>query len=75
MRKYVLTVENEGLKLSSDVSQSAAKWEAYTKFRETPNLFVLYAGPRLFYSFPKRFFTPEQLAKFRELAGRYVAAK
>jgi YcxB-like protein len=72
-REYVLRVEDNGLHMSSDVSQGGGKWSAYTKFRETPNLFVLYAGARLFFALPKRFFSSEQQTDFRELLIRNVA--
>jgi hypothetical protein len=72
-REYMLRIEDDGLYMSSDVSQGGAKWSAYVKFRETPNLFVLYAGARIFYMFPKRVFSSDQQSRFREVLIRNVA--
>ena len=43
-RKLVIQIDSDGLSKRSAVGQSETKWLAYTKFRETQNLFVLYLG-------------------------------
>ena len=57
-------------------SRSEMNWETFTRFRESKNLFMLYAGRYLFYMIPKRAFAGEtEAAEFRELAQRRVQAK
>ena len=62
--------------VTTDTSRSEMKWETFTRFRESKNLFMLYAGRSLFYMIPKRAFAGEtEEAEFRELARRRVPAK
>jgi len=63
-----LEVTEEGLTLSSPYFQSNLKWQIYTGFLETKNLFMVYQSERLFNLFPKRAFnSDEQINEFREL--------
>jgi hypothetical protein len=62
--------------VTTDTSRSEMNWETFTRFRESKNLFMLYAGRYLFYMIPKRAFAGENdAAEFRELAQRRVAVK
>jgi hypothetical protein len=62
--------------VTTDTSRSEMKWETFTRFRESKNLFMLYAGRSLFYMIPKRAFAGEtEETEFRELAKRRVPAK
>lgn len=59
---------------ATDTWQSEMKWEIFTRFGESRNVFVLYTGRYVFYMLPKRAFEGEtSLAEFRELAQRRVA--
>ena len=62
-----LVIDDDGLHLTDEVSQSHKKWLAYTKYRETPNLIVLQLGARLVDVIPKRAFEAPQLDQFKEL--------
>ena len=63
----IVVAGEEGLQGRSDIGEGISKWAAFTKFRETQNLFMLYTGPRLFRMIPKRAFSRPQLHEFREL--------
>jgi YcxB-like protein len=63
----VVVLGEEGLRASCEIGEGTSKWAAYTKFRETPNLFMLYMGARLFRVIPKRAFSPPQLEEARAL--------
>jgi len=65
-------IDENAIEYKSHVAYSEAKWGAYSKFRETPNLFVLYSGARLFHVIPKRAFHGTQLDDFRELLREKV---
>jgi YcxB-like protein len=59
---------------TTETSRFEMKWETFTQFIESKNLFVLYTRPYLFYMLPKRAFEGEaELGEFRELAQRRVS--
>ncbi len=61
-------VTEEGLTVSSPYFQSNVKWQIYTGFLETKNLFMVYQSKQLYNLFPKRaFYSDEQINEFREL--------
>ena len=63
-----LEVAKEGLTMSSSSFQSNLKWQIYTHFIETKNLFMVYQSKQIFNVFPKRAFSnDEQIHEFREL--------
>jgi hypothetical protein len=70
-----LHVDDDGLRSSSDISTSETKWGAFVKFRETPNVFMVYFGGNIFRVIPKRAFAASQLEEFRELLRRKLPAK
>ncbi len=74
-RACLLHVDDDSLRTSSDVSTSETKWVAFTKFRETPNVFLIYFGRNIFRVIPKRAFAAPQLEEFRELLRRKLPAK
>ena len=70
-----LRADETGLLYTSDLGKSDVRWNAFTKFRETPNLFMLYFGGRLFQVVPKRAFSGTTLEEFRALLEHNVAGK
>jgi len=67
-----MVADAESLKIEGDLEQRETKWAAFTKYRETDNLFVLHAGARLIRVFPKRAFSSLQLSEFRELLASKI---
>ena len=74
-RQCTLQVDNDGLRSQNDMSSGETKWGAFVKFRETPNLFMVYFGGRLFKVIPKRAFSAAQLEEFRELLRSKLPSK
>lgn len=68
-------VEENGVSYESDLGHSETKWTAFAKFRETPNLFMIYSGARLFHVVPKRALIGSQLDGFRQLLQQKLHAK
>lgn len=66
-REQSLRVDEEGLFLESEIGHTETRWAAYTRWRETKSLFLLYLGPRPFEIIPKRAFSPQQLQEFQRL--------
>jgi hypothetical protein len=60
-----LPVDDEGIRIEGASSSSDNKWFFYTRFRETPRLFMLQVGPRNFMIIRKRAFWAAELAQFR----------
>jgi hypothetical protein len=73
-REQLVGIDEWGLRRTSEIGQSETKWLAYTTYRETQNLFVLYFGRRLMEVIPKSAFSAEQLQKFRELLLEHLRA-
>jgi hypothetical protein len=75
-RRQVLRVDTDGFHAESEIEQSGRKWLAYTRFKETSNLFILYLGARLFEVIPKRAFALGcEADQFRELLRQKLPAK
>jgi YcxB-like protein len=74
-RRQVLRVNDDGLHAESEIGQCERKWLAYTQYRETSNLFILYLGARLFEVIPKRAFVLGEGDEFRELLRQKLPAK
>ena len=70
-----LIAGEEGLLTTSDAGRNESKWSAYSKFQETPNLFILWMGPGMFEAIPKRALSPPQLDEFRSLVTRHLPAR
>jgi hypothetical protein len=74
-QRQVVHVNDDGLHAESETGQSERKWSAYTQYRETSNLFILYLGSRLFEVIPKRAFAIGEGDEFRELLRRKLPSK
>lgn len=57
-------------------SKSEVKWQAFTRFIESPKLFLLYFGGSGFYLLPKRVFQNQmEIDQFRKMALTEVPRK
>jgi hypothetical protein len=73
-REQSVKIDEWGVRRTSEIGQSETKWLAYTEYRETQNLFLLYFGRRLMEVIPKRALSVEQLQKFRQLLLEHLHA-
>lgn len=67
-----MVVGGDGLQIENPAGRSENQWTAYTRFKETPNLLLLYTGVGTFEVIPKRAFSESELAQFTELLTRHV---
>jgi YcxB-like protein len=74
-REHSLSIDDSGLQARSEVAEGRRAWTAYTKYRETRNLFVLYLGSRMFEIIPKRAFSAVQLEELRNLVRQHLPTK
>ena len=69
-RETHLLIDEEGVHSRNEIGQGHKKWIAYSRYRETANLFLLYLGARSFEAIPKRAFANSELDEFRQLLRR-----
>jgi hypothetical protein len=69
-RPCTLSWSESGLRVTGDSGERKISWSDYLKWAENAEIFALYQAPRLFNMLPKRTLTPEQIADFRQCAGR-----
>ncbi len=74
-RAQTLHIDESGIEYKSDLGHSETKWEAYSKLRETPNLFMLYLGARLFQVIPKRAFPDQRREELRRLLQEKIPGR
>jgi hypothetical protein len=70
--EFRLSFDDNGLQLQSPHGGGTVKWSALVGWIDSPDLFLVLASSRIYYLFPKRAFTPEQLAEFRDLLARKI---
>lgn len=56
-----------GVTLIAETSRSEFQWQAFTRYSETPTLFLIYLSDFQFIMIPKRAMDGPQLGEFREL--------
>ena len=70
---HTYTFSAEGIVASSAHGNGRMDWTVFIKWREDPNLFLLYQADNLFHMIPKRWLTDDrQLAEFRALVSRHA---
>jgi hypothetical protein len=70
-----LEASEDRLHFKTEESDSSASWRSFVKWRERKSVFVLFTSPVVFFVFPKRAFTAEQIEEFREMLKRNIPAK
>ncbi|MHB8540817.1 MAG: YcxB family protein [Candidatus Acidiferrales bacterium] len=65
-------LDEEKICISGAFGESKINWTAFGKYAETPNLFVLFVPPRVFYMLPKRAFSQADQAAMRELLAQKI---
>ncbi|MHB8410431.1 MAG: YcxB family protein [Candidatus Acidiferrales bacterium] len=62
----------EKIYISGAFGESKINWTAFGRYAETPNLFVLFVPPRVFYMLPKRAFSQADQATIRQLLAQKI---
>jgi hypothetical protein len=70
-----IAVSQSGIQFSSVKGTGDLNWDAFVRYTETKNLFVLYLQSRLLNIIPKRAFTPQDLPQFRQSLQRNLTTK
>ncbi len=70
-----LTASDTGIHMRSEHYDSQVKWSTYIGWSEGKSVFVLLPQPRIYIPIPKRAFSEQKLAEFREILRRNIATK
>ena len=68
-------VSDAGLRVRTALGESQVAWPAYVGWSEDKSIFVLFPTPRIYIPVPKRAFSDEQVAEFRETLRRNIGSK
>ncbi len=71
-RETSARIDDGGLYLEGENSNSYTKWPAFVRYQETRNLILLYVGARMFHAIPKRALSAERLAEFRNIVSSRI---
>jgi hypothetical protein len=67
-----LEISDRGLHFRSLTEDSQVSWSAFVGWAEAKNVFSLFSSPRTSFPIPKRAFTEQQKAEFRETLRRNI---
>jgi hypothetical protein len=67
-----LATSDSGLRIQSRHADSRVAWSAFIGWREEKSIFVVFPQPRTYVPIPKRAFTGQQQAEFREILRRNI---
>jgi len=71
--EIVLALDDEGTVATFPTGESRLNWRAYTKYKETGSMFLLFFSPYRYVSIPKRAMTPQQIEDLRALVKARIA--
>lgn len=71
---FEAVISDSGIEVSRSNVASKYGWNAFVRYLETKNLFLVYQGPQVFSVFPKRAFTTEEVDAFRSLLNQRLGA-
>jgi hypothetical protein len=69
---FEVVVSQDGIDISSTTGSSKYAWNAFTRYVESKNLFLVYQAPKVFNVFPKRAFAPGEEESFRSLLSERI---
>ena len=71
--EIVLSLDDEGTIATFPTGESRLNWRAYTKYKETGSMFLLFFSQYRYMSIPKRVMTPQQIEDLRALVKARIA--
>ena len=67
-----VAISEAGIRMQSQLADSQLTWSAFVGWREEKSVFVVFPQPRTYVPIPKRAFTEQEQAEFREILRRNV---
>lgn len=71
--EIVLALDEEGTVATFPTGESRLNWQAYTKYKESGSMFLLFVSPNRYMSIPKRVMTPQEIEDLRALVKARIA--
>jgi hypothetical protein len=68
-----VALDDEGTVATFPTGESRLNWQAYTKYKETGCMFLLFFSPYRYMSIPNRVMTPQQIEDLRALVKARIA--
>lgn len=72
--EYVATIDENEVQFSSSNRQSRFQWTAFSRWVETPNLFLFFYGPKHFIYIPKRLFSAAEQETVRQMLAEKIGS-
>lgn len=63
---------DSGVKTDAGVASSQVSWQAYIRYVESKDTFLIYTSPACFVIIPKRVLQPEQITELRRLLQTHI---
>jgi ABC-type bacteriocin/lantibiotic exporter with double-glycine peptidase domain len=73
--EIVYVLDDKGTVATFPTGESRLDWRAYTKYKETGTIFLLFVSPYRYQSIPKRVMSPEQMEELRGLLKARIATR
>lgn len=70
-----MSFDDFGLDSKWEGGSARTAWSDFAGIYESPTQILLYRSKFFYLIVPKRAFTPDQLAEFRDLAARHISKK
>ena len=73
--EIIFVLNDKGTAATFPTGESRLDWRAYTKYRETETIFLLFFSPYRCMSIPKRVMSPEQIEELRSLLRTRISTR
>lgn len=71
--EIVFALDDEGTVTTFPTGESRLNWQAYTRYKETGSMFLLFVSPHRYMSIPKRAMTTQEIEDLRALVNARIA--
>lgn len=73
--EIVYVLDDKGTVATFPTGESRLDWRAYTKYKESGTIFLLFVSPYRYLSIPKRVMSPEQMEELRGLLKARIVTR
>jgi YcxB-like protein len=67
-----IELNEDGVNTDAGIASSQMSWQAYLRYVESKDTFLLYTSPACFVIIPKRILQPEQMSELRQLMHAHI---
>jgi hypothetical protein len=73
--EIIFVLDDKGTIATFLMGESRLDWQAYSKYKETGTIFLLFFSPHSYMSIPKRAMSPEQIEELRGLLAARIPTR